>query len=460
MPSKSKRQAKFMAAAANNPKFAKKVGIKRGVAREFHNADKRQKFAGGGLASMMQSMYARRPGGGVGMQSPSQGRLLNRDMRRPPPQGGLARASKPMPSRIMTPPGKRPMGRQITPPPGKSVGLQMPPGSVSRGRMPPVRGMRGNRPRMGGLARYAGAGGSPGPARRAQQPRAGRSRFMGRTPGAQPGNGLLRTAGNPSQNYGNRLRSMMGRIQFAKGGSVAKVLKAVNRAVSKESMSTPPELSRFFNRAEKKGVDIDLIDDAAMALEDLLDTGLYEPYTPRRLEIIQEKAVAALTQVEEAMVKPKLARGGSVKKALAALEKARFNLQQGSDPDIDLIADALGKEVPEAKGLAQRIQRTFEEELEYRGEDPDAFRPAWQAVDEEFDSIIGELGGRVPPRQKIRTMLEDYTEGDIQDLDIQPDSSREGFFQARGKDLEGNQVSFEIDLLDPEQPVTFLGYSD
>jgi hypothetical protein len=40
MPSKSKKQAKFMAAAANNPKFAKQAGMDRSVAKEFHSADK------------------------------------------------------------------------------------------------------------------------------------------------------------------------------------------------------------------------------------------------------------------------------------------------------------------------------------------------------------------------------------------------------------------------------------
>jgi hypothetical protein len=42
MPSTSAKQKRFMAAAANNPKFAKKAGIKASVAKEFHNADKRK----------------------------------------------------------------------------------------------------------------------------------------------------------------------------------------------------------------------------------------------------------------------------------------------------------------------------------------------------------------------------------------------------------------------------------
>jgi hypothetical protein len=39
MPSKSKKQAKTMAAAAHNPDFAKKVGIPGKVAKDFNKAD-------------------------------------------------------------------------------------------------------------------------------------------------------------------------------------------------------------------------------------------------------------------------------------------------------------------------------------------------------------------------------------------------------------------------------------
>ena len=42
MPSKSKKQARTMRAAAHNPQFAKKLGIPRGVAREFVDADKKK----------------------------------------------------------------------------------------------------------------------------------------------------------------------------------------------------------------------------------------------------------------------------------------------------------------------------------------------------------------------------------------------------------------------------------
>lgn len=50
MPSVSKKQRNFMAAAAHNPAFAKKAGIPVSVAQEFNQADKGKKFKGGGMA--------------------------------------------------------------------------------------------------------------------------------------------------------------------------------------------------------------------------------------------------------------------------------------------------------------------------------------------------------------------------------------------------------------------------
>jgi hypothetical protein len=41
MPSKSKSQKRLMAAAAHNPKFAKKAGVPQKVAKEFNEADQR-----------------------------------------------------------------------------------------------------------------------------------------------------------------------------------------------------------------------------------------------------------------------------------------------------------------------------------------------------------------------------------------------------------------------------------
>ena len=39
MPSRNKKQARLFAAAAHNPAFAKKVGVKQSVAKEFNRAD-------------------------------------------------------------------------------------------------------------------------------------------------------------------------------------------------------------------------------------------------------------------------------------------------------------------------------------------------------------------------------------------------------------------------------------
>ena len=48
MPSKSKAQHNFMAAIANNPSFAKKVGVPQSVGKDFNQADKSRKFKEGG----------------------------------------------------------------------------------------------------------------------------------------------------------------------------------------------------------------------------------------------------------------------------------------------------------------------------------------------------------------------------------------------------------------------------
>lgn len=48
MPSKTKKQHNFMAAVANNPKFAKKAGVSQSVGTEFMKADKGRKFKEGG----------------------------------------------------------------------------------------------------------------------------------------------------------------------------------------------------------------------------------------------------------------------------------------------------------------------------------------------------------------------------------------------------------------------------
>jgi hypothetical protein len=53
MPSTSKKQRNFMAAAAHSPAFAKKVGVPMSVAKEFNQADKGRKFREGGAMKKM-----------------------------------------------------------------------------------------------------------------------------------------------------------------------------------------------------------------------------------------------------------------------------------------------------------------------------------------------------------------------------------------------------------------------
>ena len=45
MPSTSGKQRRFMAAAAHDPKFAKRAGIPQSVAKDFNEADKGKKLA-------------------------------------------------------------------------------------------------------------------------------------------------------------------------------------------------------------------------------------------------------------------------------------------------------------------------------------------------------------------------------------------------------------------------------
>jgi hypothetical protein len=59
MPSTSKKQHNFMAAVANNPTFAKKVGVPQSVGQDFSKADKGRKFSKGGdtMASKMNAGF-------------------------------------------------------------------------------------------------------------------------------------------------------------------------------------------------------------------------------------------------------------------------------------------------------------------------------------------------------------------------------------------------------------------
>jgi len=59
MPSSSKKQHNFMAAIANSPAFAKKVGVPQSVGQDFTTADKGRKFSkGGDMATMNPGFMA------------------------------------------------------------------------------------------------------------------------------------------------------------------------------------------------------------------------------------------------------------------------------------------------------------------------------------------------------------------------------------------------------------------
>ena len=62
MPSVSKKQHGFMAAVANNPAFAKKVGIPRSVGEEFMKADKGKTFKKGGEMKESKAMVKKEIG--------------------------------------------------------------------------------------------------------------------------------------------------------------------------------------------------------------------------------------------------------------------------------------------------------------------------------------------------------------------------------------------------------------
>ena len=72
MPSTSKKQHNFMAAVANNPAFAKKVGVPQSVGKDFSNADKGKTFKRGGdmaKANPFMEMIAKKKAMAAGKKS-------------------------------------------------------------------------------------------------------------------------------------------------------------------------------------------------------------------------------------------------------------------------------------------------------------------------------------------------------------------------------------------------------
>ena len=59
MPSTSAKQHRFMAAIANNPSFAKKVGVSQSVGKDFNAADKGKTFNKGGMMKESKGMVGK-----------------------------------------------------------------------------------------------------------------------------------------------------------------------------------------------------------------------------------------------------------------------------------------------------------------------------------------------------------------------------------------------------------------
>ena len=76
MPAKSAKQERFMQAVANNPRFAKQVGVPQSVGREFTKGDEMKhtkKMAAGGKME-----YAR--GGGIEHKGKTKGKMVKMAM--------------------------------------------------------------------------------------------------------------------------------------------------------------------------------------------------------------------------------------------------------------------------------------------------------------------------------------------------------------------------------------------
>jgi hypothetical protein len=96
MPSKSKPQAKLMAAAAHNPKFAKKVGIPTKVAKEFNQADKGKAFKKGGVSLAVGRGEKLSTDKGAGLTAKGRAKYnaaTGSNLKAPQPEGGPRKKS-------------------------------------------------------------------------------------------------------------------------------------------------------------------------------------------------------------------------------------------------------------------------------------------------------------------------------------------------------------------------------
>ena len=93
MPTVSKKQEKFMQAVANNPEFAKKVGVNQSIGREFiKGKDMKKNYMYGGKVKKMNM------GGRTGDMMYSRGY-------------GVDKKGKRMPTELMTAPGMKKGGK-------------------------------------------------------------------------------------------------------------------------------------------------------------------------------------------------------------------------------------------------------------------------------------------------------------------------------------------------------------
>ena len=91
MPSSSKKQHNFMAAIANNPAFAKKVGIPQSVGKDFSNADKGKTFKqGGDMATMNPGFMAMMAKKKDGMHKMPDGKMMKDSAMKKMNMGGYA----------------------------------------------------------------------------------------------------------------------------------------------------------------------------------------------------------------------------------------------------------------------------------------------------------------------------------------------------------------------------------
>ena len=96
MPSVSKKQHKLIEAVAHSPAFAKKVGIKQSVGKDFSAADKGKKFKKGGVSLAVGRGEKLPVSKGAGLTAKGRAkynRATGSHLKAPQPQGGARQRS-------------------------------------------------------------------------------------------------------------------------------------------------------------------------------------------------------------------------------------------------------------------------------------------------------------------------------------------------------------------------------